>query len=61
MRLGLVELLGHSILTASIDHLHEALTGATRDMGFDRFALALEIGWGADSSSSLLVHDYPAS
>lgn len=62
MRLGLVELLGDGILTASsIDHLREALTRATRDMGFDRFALSLEIGCAADSSTSLLVHDYPAS
>jgi DNA-binding CsgD family transcriptional regulator len=62
MRLGLVELLGDGILKASsIDHLHEALTRATRDMDFDRFALSLEIGWGADSSTSLLIHDYPAS
>src|SRR3546814_20233292 len=30
-------------------------------MGFDRFALSLEIGCGADSGASLLVHDYPAS
>ncbi|MGE4305054.1 MAG: LuxR family transcriptional regulator [Novosphingobium sp.] len=62
MRLGLVELLGDGILTASsIDYLHEALARATRDMGFDRFALSLEIGSSADSSTSLLVHDYPAS
>lgn len=62
MRLGLVELLGDGILTASsIDHLHEALTRATREMGFDRFALSLEIGCSPDSSASLLVHDYPAS
>ena len=61
MRLALVELLGDSILTtSSIDDLHEALARATRDMGFDRFALALEIGCAADSSTSLLVHDYPA-
>lgn len=62
MRLGLVELLGDGILTASsIDHLHEALTCASRDMGFDRFALSLEIGCSTDSGTSLLVHDYPAS
>jgi DNA-binding CsgD family transcriptional regulator len=62
MRLALVELLGDSILTASsIDDLHEALARAAGDMGFDRFALSLEIGCGADSSASLLVHDYPAS
>ncbi|MGE4307121.1 LuxR family transcriptional regulator [Sphingobium fuliginis] len=62
MRLGLVELLGNGILTASsIDHLHEALTCATHDMGFDRFALSLEIGCSPDSSTSLLIHDYPAS
>ena len=62
MRLGLVELLGDDILAASsIDHLREALARATCDMGFDRFALSLEIGCGADSSTSLLVHDYPAS
>src|SRR3546814_14979484 len=62
MRLALVELLGDSILTASsIDDLHEALARAAGDMGFDRFALSLEIGCGADSGASLLVHDYPAS
>lgn len=62
MRLGLVELLGDGILTASsIDHLHEALTRATREMGFDRFALSLEIGCSPDNSTSLLIHDYPAS
>lgn len=62
MRLGLVELLGDDILTApSIDDLHEALARATRDMGFDRFALSLEIGCSPDSSTSLLIHDYPAS
>lgn len=62
MRLGLVELLGDDILTASsIDHLHEALTRATHDMGFDRFALSLEIGCSPDNSTSLLIHDYPAS
>ena len=62
MRLGLVELLGDGILTASsIDHLHEALTRATHEMGFDRFALSLEIGCSPDNSTSLLIHDYPAS
>src|SRR3546814_20410599 len=62
MRLALVELLGDSILTASsIDDLHEALSRAAGDMGFDRFALSLEIGCGADSGASLLVHDYLAS
>ncbi|MGD9812801.1 MAG: LuxR family transcriptional regulator [Sphingobium sp.] len=62
MRLGLVELLGEGILaTSSIDHLHEALARATRDMGFDHFALALEIGGGSGSGTSVLVHDYPAS
>ena len=62
MRLGLVELLGDSILTApSIDELHEALARATRDMGFDHFALALEMGSGNHDGTSVLVHDYPAS
>jgi len=62
MRLGLVELLGDSILTApSIDELHESLARATRDMGFDHFALALETGSSSDSGASVLVHDYPAS
>ena len=62
MRLGLVELLGDSILTApSMDKLHEVLARATHDIGFDHFALSLEIGCGAHRSSSVLVHDYPAS
>ena len=62
MRLGLVEANGDTILkAASIDHLNEAMARVTRDMGFDHFALSLEIGCGADSSTSLLVHDYPAS
>jgi DNA-binding CsgD family transcriptional regulator len=60
MRLGLIERHGAEILgSASIDNLHEALAGAARDMGFDRFALSLEIGRGVECGTSVLIHDYP--
>ncbi|WP_260929165.1 LuxR family transcriptional regulator [Novosphingobium sp. 9] len=62
MRLALIEALRAPILEASsLDELHEALARASYDMGFERFALALEIGLGGDAGTSLLVHDYPAN
>ena len=62
MRFALIETHGEQILKApSIDDLHEALARTTRDMGFDRFALALEIGNSARCGTSILVHDYPPS
>ncbi len=62
MRLSFVEANGDTILkAASIDHLNEAMARSTRDMGFDHFALSLEIGSSAANGISVLVHDYPAS
>jgi DNA-binding CsgD family transcriptional regulator len=62
MRLALIERHGTEILgSPSIDGLHEALARAARDMGFDRFALSLEIGRGVECGTSVLVHDYPPS
>lgn len=60
MRLALIERHGAEILgSTSIDSLHEALARAARDMGFDRFALSLEIGRGVECGTSVLIHDYP--
>jgi len=58
----LVESLGELIVTAnSVDELHEMLAKATHDLGFDRFALSLEIGCGSAFGTSVLIHDYPQS
>lgn len=44
----------------SIDALHEGLIRAARELAFERFALALEIGPGSAAGTSVLLHDYPA-
>lgn len=49
------------IKAGSIDELREILAKATHDLGFDRFALSLEIGCGSEFGTSVLIHDYPAS
>lgn len=60
MPLALIERHGTEISRASsIDNLHEALAHATHDMGFERFALSLEIGRGVECGTSVLIHDYP--
>ncbi|CCA90729.1 LuxR family transcriptional regulator [Novosphingobium sp. PP1Y] len=43
------------------DELHEALARSAHEMGFDHFALALEVGGCAGNGISVLIHDYPAS
>jgi len=58
----LVETLGKLIVNASsIDNLHETMAKTTHDIGFDRFALSLEIGCGSAFGTSVLIHDYPMS
>lgn len=62
MLIDLTEILGEEIqIAASIDDLHEALSRTTCEMGFDHFALSLEIGCGGEAGTSVLVHDYPTS
>lgn len=62
MPIKLTEALGEEILTAaSADNLHEALLKSTAAMGFNYFALSLEIGCGGKAGTSVLIHDYPAS
>ncbi|WP_342249192.1 LuxR family transcriptional regulator [Sphingomonas sp. OTU376] len=62
MRLDLAAQLADALtLARSSDDLHEALARSARDLGFDHFALALEIGGGAANGTSVLIHDYPAS
>jgi len=39
--------------------LHEALAKASRQMGFDHFALSFETRPSAPTATSLLLHDYP--
>lgn len=57
-----IETLGDLIVkTGSIDELREILAKTARDLGFDRFALSLEIGCGSEFGTSVLIHDYPAS
>lgn len=43
---------------ASPDQLEAFLGRAATRLGFDHFALTLEIGSSPDASSSLLLHDY---
>ena len=58
MRINLAEDLGGRILAAiSADDLHEALLRSAREIGFDHFALALEIGSGGDAGTSVLIHN----
>lgn len=54
----LADIIGQSL---SSDYLHEALSRSSRDLGFDHFALALEIGGFAGNGTSVLIHDYPAN
>ncbi|WP_298670741.1 LuxR family transcriptional regulator [uncultured Sphingomonas sp.] len=62
MRIEFAETLGRRIQSAiSADDLHEALARSARDMGFNHFALSLEIGCGGETGASILLHDYPAS
>jgi len=62
MRLAMAENLGELIvLASSIDALKETMSQAAHDLGFRRFALSLEIGFGGDSGKSILVHNYPSS
>ena len=60
MRLAVAEMVAPSIIEAETnDALWEALARAAREMGFDHFALSLEVGRVAQSGTSVLVHDYP--
>ncbi|MCW2387208.1 DNA-binding CsgD family transcriptional regulator [Sphingobium sp. B11D3B] len=62
MRLELADTLGELLIrTPSIDGLNDAMGQAAHDMGFQRFALSLEIGSGSECGKSILLHDYPAS
>lgn len=62
MRLVLADALGTLVTQSeSIDGLQEALRHSSQAMGFDHFALALDIGLGSAAGTSVLVHDYPAS
>ena len=62
MYFALIERLGDTLIKASsLDELHEALARCAYDLGFDHFALALEIGGGSALGTSVLLHDYPAS
>ncbi|MEW6626908.1 MAG: LuxR family transcriptional regulator [Pseudomonadota bacterium] len=45
----------------SIDALYEAIDKVAHALGFDRFALSVEVGLGGDAGTSVLVHSYPAS
>lgn len=62
MLINLVEQHGAAIIGAqSIDELYCCLESATHDVGFDRFALALDIGNGVQRGTSVLIHNYPAA
>lgn len=57
-----IESLSQSILKAlSIDALYEAIDKVAHALGFDRFALSVEVGLGGDAGTSVLVHSYPSS
>lgn len=57
-----IELLSQTILDSlSIDALYEAIDKVAHALGFDRFALSVEVGLGGDAGTSVLVHSYPAS
>ncbi|MGN6374729.1 MAG: LuxR family transcriptional regulator [Sphingomonas sp.] len=60
MRLKLLEELGHEISCATTNHaLSQAMTHATRRLGFDHFAIAYDQWIGCTPGPNLLVHDYP--
>lgn len=62
MNFEAVEVLGGLLrATQSADELHEALLRVAFDMGFDHFALSLEIGLGSEAGASILLHNYPAA
>lgn len=62
MGLGLIATHVRQVSEASsVDDLHEVLARSTRDLGFEHFALSVEIGSGAATGASVLVHDYPSS
>ena len=62
MYLSLIASLGDEMINAStIDELREVLARAAHDLGFERFALSLEIGRGSEFGTSVLIHDYPPS
>lgn len=62
MRLALAYTLGDLIAEApSIDEMKDVMAQVAHDMGFSRFALSLEIGYGSESGQSILVHNYPAT
>ena len=62
MYYSLIASLGDEMIHASsIDDLREALAKAAYDLGFERFALSLEIGRGSAFGTSVLIHDYPSS
>ena len=57
-----IESLSKTILRAlSADALHEAMDRIAIALGFDRFALSVDVGLGGHSGTSMLVHSYPAS
>jgi DNA-binding CsgD family transcriptional regulator len=53
------DLSGELVDAATEKALHDALGRVSRQMGFDHFALSFEARPCRDSSTSLLVHDYP--
>jgi DNA-binding CsgD family transcriptional regulator len=60
MDLGLAEALADKLVGATTnDELHERMAASTHDLGFDHFALSVEIGFGSGSGTSVLIHDYP--
>jgi len=62
MLIDVTETLGEQIkAAASADDLLEALLRSSHDLGFDHFALALEVGLGGEAGISVLIHNYPDS
>lgn len=62
MNITLIERHGDAIVAAqSVDELYDLLESATPDIGYDRFALNLDLGGATDRGSSVLIHNYPSS
>ncbi len=57
-----IEKLSQTIIRAlSADALHEAMDRIAIALGFDRFALSVEVGLGGELGTSMLLHSYPTS
>jgi LuxR family quorum-sensing system transcriptional regulator CciR len=62
MQQHLLEELGHEVLNPKTDgQLFEAMTSASRRLGFDHFAVAYDQWIGCTAGSNFLIHNYPAS